>query len=121
MDLSNFDFGFTAVDEPLTATETHQVSAPQTSDEVLQKLYEIENRLLSLDNSTLLQEHRNLIEQDVAEKLKQAEDLILPLLYNLKKNPEKEYIHWPNRLAVIDKQIEKILAVTRFYDRTQND
>jgi hypothetical protein len=45
--------------------------------------------------------------------LKEVEGLILPLLYNLKKNPDKEYIHWANRVPVIDKQIEKILAVTR--------
>ena len=46
-------------------------------------------------------------------KLQQVESLILPLLNNLMKNPEKEYIHWPNRQAVIKKQIERVLAVTR--------
>ena len=46
-------------------------------------------------------------------KLQQVEALILPLLNNLMKNPEKEYIHWPNRQAVIKKQIDRILAVTR--------
>ena len=46
-------------------------------------------------------------------KLQQVESLILPLLNNLLKNPEKEYIHWPNRQAVIKKQIDKILSITR--------
>jgi hypothetical protein len=46
-------------------------------------------------------------------KLAQVESLILPLLNNLLKNPEKEYIHWPNRQAVIKKQIDKILSITR--------
>jgi hypothetical protein len=46
-------------------------------------------------------------------KLQQVESLILPLLNNLMKNPEKEYIHWPNRQAVIKKQIDRVLAVTR--------
>lgn len=46
-------------------------------------------------------------------KLEQVEALILPLLKNLMKNPEKEYIHWPNRQQVIQKHMEKILAVTR--------
>ena len=45
------------------------------------------------------------------------EKMIIPLLINLAKNPEKEYIHWPNRTAIIDKQIEKIKAVTRYYER----
>lgn len=50
---------------------------------------------------------------ETKSKLQQVEALILPLLNNLMKNPEKEYIHWPNRQAVIKKQIERILAVTR--------
>lgn len=50
---------------------------------------------------------------ETKSKLQQVEALILPLLNNLMKNPEKEYIHWPNRQAVIKKQIERIMAVTR--------
>jgi hypothetical protein len=46
-------------------------------------------------------------------RLQQVEALILPLLRNLQKNPEKEYIHWPNRAPVIQKQIDRILAITR--------
>jgi len=47
------------------------------------------------------------------QKLQTLEKLVLPLLVNLMKNPEKEYIHWPNRVSLIEKQIEKILAITR--------
>jgi len=54
-----------------------------------------------------------LTEEAFKDKLQQLERLILPLLYNLKKNPEKEYIHWANRVPIIDKQIEKILEITR--------
>jgi hypothetical protein len=54
-----------------------------------------------------------LTDNRVSEKLAQLEKLILPLLENLKKNPEKEYIHWPNRTSVIDRQIEKIKSITR--------
>jgi len=116
----DFDFGFTAVDE--APSQPSQQSQPVTAeiedikDGIMSKLFEIESRLLSLDNSTMITEHRELVSQDVAAKLKDVEDLILPLLLNLKKNPEKEYIHWPNRTAVIDNQIEKIKAVTRYYD-----
>ena len=88
-----------------------------SSKEILEKLYDLENRILSADNSGLINEHRQLVEQDVALKLREVEDLILPLLINLKKDPEKEMIHWPNRTAIIDKQIEKIKAVTRYYER----
>lgn len=50
---------------------------------------------------------------NLQDKLIAVEALIMPLLENLKLNPEKEYIHWPNRVAVIDKQIAKIKAITR--------
>ena len=50
------------------------------------------------------------------EKMQELELLTLPLLYNLKKNPDKEYILWPNRTELIDAQIEKIKAVTNSED-----
>jgi hypothetical protein len=37
--------------------------------------------------------------------------LILPLLHNLKKSPEKDTIRWPDRAIVIDNQIKKINAI----------
>lgn len=46
-------------------------------------------------------------------KLHEVEKLVMPLLVNLMKNPEKQYIHWPNRVPMIEKQIEKIIAITR--------
>ncbi len=50
---------------------------------------------------------------ETKNKLQQVEGLILPLLKNLMKNPDKDYIHWPNRGPVIQKQIDKIIAITR--------
>ena len=37
------------------------------------------------------------------EKLKKLHNAIKPLLANLKHNPDKEYILWPNRVQVIEK------------------
>ena len=113
-----FDFGFTAVDEVPAESAPQQPAAPSIdSDEIMDKLQQLEAKILSADNSGMINEHRALIESDVATKLRDVEDLVLPLLFNLQKNPEKEYIHWPNRTAIIDKQIEKIKAVTRYYER----
>lgn len=39
---------------------------------------------------------------DVQTRLDNLYNAILPLLTNLKKNPEKEYILWPNRLDKIE-------------------
>ena len=36
------------------------------------------------------------------EKLDKLYNAITPLLTNLKKNPEKEYILWPNRLEKVE-------------------
>lgn len=50
---------------------------------------------------------------ELKNKLQELENLILPLLQNLQKNPEKPTIHWPNRKETIQRQIDKILAITR--------
>jgi hypothetical protein len=51
--------------------------------------------------------------EELKSKLLEVEKMIMPLLVNLMKNPEKEYIKWPNRVPVIEQQIQKILAITR--------
>lgn len=119
----DFDFGFTMVDEDdldVGTVSTQPVQAEIPSDQIegiMDKLEQIEARILTADNSGMINEHRALVEQDVATKLRDVEDLILPLLLNLKKNPEKDIIKWPNRTVIIDKQIEKIKAITRYFDK----
>lgn len=88
-EFEGFDFGFTAVD-------SDEVSKP-TVDQAVEET-----------NTQLLDEFRS--------KLKELEKLILPLLVNLQKNPEKDFINWPNRKPAIDKQIEKIIKITRAYE-----
>ena len=117
----DWDFGFTAVDDiPTPQSEPQQPVVAQVDDAQLQsihdKLERLEGLVRTTNNDDMINEHRVLVQQDVAAKLKQVEDLILPLLFNLQKNPEKDFIHWPNRTAIIDKQIERIKAVTRYYD-----
>jgi hypothetical protein len=60
-----------------------------------------------------VEEKKGQLEEEYKEKMEDVENLIMPLLYNLLKNPDKEYILWPNRTEVIQKQIDKILNVTR--------
>ena len=69
---------------------------------------------------TLLNSQAQLLEDKVVSledkykaKLKDVENLILPLLVNLMKNPDKAYIKWENRAPVIQKQIDRITAITR--------
>lgn len=51
--------------------------------------------------------------EELKAKLLEVEKLVMPLLVNLMKNPDKEYIKWPNRKPVIEAQIQKILTITR--------
>ena len=46
-------------------------------------------------------------------KLAEVEKLIIPFLTKLLKTADKEYIYWPNRKPAIEKQIEKIIKLTR--------
>lgn len=71
----DFDFGFSAVtEEELDIYQDVQKKA----DQVEQQLKEVDNKALKLYNA------------------------IIPLLDNLRKNPEKEIIRWPNREEKID-------------------
>lgn len=45
---------------------------------------------------------------EAQERFDKLYAMIMPLLKNLKSNPEKAYIHWPDRVAKIDAFIEKI-------------
>jgi len=71
----DFDFGFTAV------TEEELDVVKKTQEDVNDK------------------QHLLTSKQDALDNLYNA---IIPLLSNLKKNPEKEYILWPNRLQKVE-------------------
>ena len=46
-------------------------------------------------------------------RLTELEKMIIPFLTKLHSTGDKEYIYWPNRKPAIEKQIEKILKLTR--------
>ena len=52
--------------------------------------------------------------EELKRRLKSVEKMILPLLQNLMKNPEKEMIKWPNRKEILEQQIKKLLELTRY-------
>lgn len=51
------------------------------------------------------------ISETYKQKLMQLHKMIMPLLKNLLKNPEKDYIHWPNRDKKINDFIQKMNKV----------
>jgi hypothetical protein len=79
-----FDFGFTIVDE---------------------------NELEVVQQATQQVETVSSNVQSTQERLDRLYNAVQPLLNNLKQNPEKEYILWPNRLSKIEQfedHIQKI-------------
>jgi hypothetical protein len=51
--------------------------------------------------------------EEYKARLAQVEKVIMPFLTNLLKTQAQPYIHWPNRGPIIEKQIQKILTLTR--------
>ena len=113
---NNFDFGFTFEDSEPSSSPAKSVIDAEFQDELLSKISTLEQKFNNTDIDKLIEEHKELLKVEVKSKLQEVENLILPLLYNLQKNPNKEYIHWPNRKDIIQKQIDKILEVTEYYD-----
>lgn len=50
---------------------------------------------------------------DYKTRLNEVEKMIIPFLMKLQTTGDKEYIYWPNRKPIIEKQIERILKLTR--------
>jgi hypothetical protein len=117
------DFGFSAIDEGevkhVTDEDTLETKfireKTMASAEGVQRLEEKIDRLLTLyDEGKLgLDVEKEKLVSEVKSKLIEVEQLILPLLVNLMKNPDKEYIYWPNRQDKIQEQIDRIVAITR--------
>ena len=108
---NEFDFGFSFEEEEAVVKTT--VTAPVANNDQLIALQSKIDSLLDAQEQTLQSALVKAMEEKHKAKLKELEGLILTLLYNLMKNPEKPIINWPNREAVIKKQIDKITAVTR--------
>lgn len=83
------DFGFTFIDESEIDSEIKRVAEDAAEEAATQ------------------------VETSYKERLLQVEKLILPFLTNLTKDPEKVMIKWPNRKEVVEKQISKLLKITR--------
>ena len=62
-----------------------------------------------------VEERTSSMREECKLKLQEVERMIVPLLTNLMKNPQKEYIHWPNRAEKLQSQIDKITAATRSF------
>lgn len=80
----SFDFGFSVVDETeLEVLQQTKAELETTTEEAL----------------------------DAQDRLNKLYNMIMPLLNNLAKNPEKDYIYWPKRLDKIEKFRDALDAI----------
>jgi hypothetical protein len=117
------DFGFSAIDEAEVnhtvdenTLETKIIRESATaSAEGVQRLEQKIDTILNLYNQGKLglDAEKERLESEVKGRLVELEQLIMPLLVNLMKNPDKEYIYWPNRKDKIQEQIDRVLKLTR--------
>ena len=116
----NYDFGFTTVDEDEvqefeTSLQEKVAKATQHETGALEAKMDKLLQLREDDASyqVLFEKRKAELETIYKDQMKKVERLILPLLHNLMKNPENEYIKWPNRTNIVQGQINKIVAITR--------
>ena len=120
------DYGFSAIDEATyKAQQAENEVTPPSIDEndvqraVLNAMKPIEDKLDALmsrkrsEDDDAVAAALSEAGSTVSEKLQGLEAIIMPLLINLKKTADKEYIYWPNRTEAIDKEIQKVLSLTR--------
>ena len=105
----DFDYGFTGVSEDdyrkkqseadLKVSEIERTANQKLRDANLEK--------------NKIEAAKDRLESTYKDKLYEVEKVVMPLLVNLLKTSDKEYIYWPKRKDQIEKQIDKVLSLTR--------
>ncbi len=109
----DMDFGFNTVDEAEIEEVEKEIKSriADTKGVASGELEEKIDKLIAIREGDETQ--LDVLKKEHKNDLLKLEKMIMPLLYNLMKNPEDVYIKWPNRKEIIQKQINKIVAVTR--------
>tara|TARA_Y100000593_G_scaffold90509_1_gene177098 strand:+ start:1785 stop:2174 length:390 start_codon:yes stop_codon:yes gene_type:complete len=112
---SSFDFGFTAADE----NELGGLLGADAGEASVDEILDIQNKLAQIlamhstceGTNAVKEEYENLMKAQMQE----VEKVVIPLLVNLRKNKQKDYLFWPGgqREAQCNLQIEKLLNITR--------
>ena len=124
--LSDYDFGFNAVEEmPQSSVQIdtqpiaedvegindNVLRIEQKVDALVSAMNGLNTKLMNLDDE--FDVVKSTTEADVRSRLIDVEKLIMPLLVNLLKSADREYIYWPDRSTKINDIIEKLLSHTR--------
>jgi|TARA_R110000824_G_scaffold289531_2_gene478104 hypothetical protein len=114
---NNDSFGFMAVNED----ELKNLIGGVTEEEKVtpEQISEIQDKLQMIVEMNSTCEGAGAVKAQYDELLKakmnEIEQLVLPLLINLKKNGDKDYLYWPGaqRTAQVELQAERILNITQ--------
>ena len=119
------DYGFSTVSEDeykaqhTTEVNTAKEVASTATASMKPELEKIESKISGLtDSMRVLSDEMSDRKEELNDKwgtrMNEIEGLILPLLQNLAKDGDKrEWIKWPGRTDILNKQIDAIKAVTR--------
>ena len=122
-DFNDFGFSTVSVDEyeaeqKVSVDREKEVVTTATAS-IQPELDKIESKISSLTDSMRvlsdeMADRKEELNDKWGTKMNEVEGLILPLLQNLAKDGDKrEWIKWPNRTDILNKQIDAIKAVTR--------
>jgi hypothetical protein len=114
---NNDSFGFMAVNED----ELKDLIGGGATDEQVtpEQIAAIQDKLQLIVEMNSTCEGAGAVKAQYDELLKakmnEIEQLVLPLLINLKKNGDKDYLYWPGaqRTAQVELQTERILKITQ--------
>ena len=110
----NENYGFMAIneDELNEILDKTAGAAPEEISDIQNKLDQILTLNSTCDGAA---DVKDQYDELMKAKMEEIENLVVPLLINLKKNETKDYLHWPGdqRKVQCDLQIEKLLRVTR--------
>jgi len=110
-----FDYGFSGVDSPEVRVEVPVAVSPGSPaledkiDDLKSKIDVLSKLMYRLEET----DNENTNEAELRDKIRMLEAITVPLLNNLLKTADKDYIYWPNRGPTIEKQLQKVLEITR--------
>jgi hypothetical protein len=120
------DYGFSAIDEAeyKAQQKDNEETLPSLDENDIQRamlnaIKPLEDKIEALQAKKRAEDDDNVqnaiasIGESSALKLRALEEIIMPLLVNLNKTADKEYIYWPNREPIIKDQMQRVLQITR--------